>query len=345
MLWNGDDGIPAVSRAWEHCCLWYGACSSMKGSKFWVEVTTHSGMARKPSGSGRIQKIRRAHPVLKFLVSGFLVLTAAFFSFFWTSYHPAGQKFPPSGIPAATFSWSLQWNDLDRPVPTGAYEDGPIYPYSVIPGGVASAKKLQSALRGDPVAAAHYRDFQIRGAHVIRLARERRVYISYRVADRIYWTRTRVTLHAGEALLSDGAHLVRTRCGNRISEVPAEPVAPADPPSEVLNTPVSPQLTAISPEPAPVAPLWAENSPPFPLVPGTPPPAPAGDGPFLPFIPIGPCCDGSSSSAPSGPLPQPGPLPPPVAASEPPAVVLVAIGLAGLLFLQKIRRSRPLPGH
>jgi hypothetical protein len=178
------------------------------------------------------------------------------------------------------------------------------------------------------------------------------------VAGRIYWTRKKVTLYAGETLLSDDTHLARTRCGNRISEVPAEPTSPSEPPSEVLSPPVSPRLP-INP-PAPEAPLWANEYPPFPLGPGyTPSPrrrcstrAALSTSPLLRWL-VGPHSPGRAALKPAtatrigpftplpSPLPQPfpGPLPPPVATPEPRSGVLLGIGLAGLLFLWKFRRS------
>ena len=58
---------------------------------------------------------------------------------------------------------SLQpfWSDSDVSAPSRAPIEGPVYSYSVIPGGVLSAKELEIALRHDPMAAAHYADFHV----------------------------------------------------------------------------------------------------------------------------------------------------------------------------------------
>ena len=319
-------------------------------------LVTRFDMAREPIGSGKGKKIRKSWPGPKPWVVGILECAAALFLLCWLGSHSLFSDFSPSAAPRMTASWPFDWNESVWPVQSNSHSDSPVYPYSVIPGGVTSSTKLRTALRQDPVAAAHYRNFQTHSARVVQLASERHVYVSYRVADRIFWTRKKVTLRAGETLLSDGIHLARTRCGNRISQVPAEPTAPSEPPSEVLNTPVSPRLPVISPDPVPDAPLWTNEYPPFPLFPRSTPPS--GEIPFLPLFPLIPCCGGSSGSIPSsippsGPLPQPGlgpsplpsPLPqpfpgppPPTAVPEPRSIVLLTIGLAGLLFLWKFRR-------
>jgi hypothetical protein len=239
------------------------------------------------------------------------------------------------------------WSDSDASTFSGPGADGPIYPYSIIPGGVADAKKLQTALQQDPVAAAHYRGFRGESAHVIRLVSDRQVYVSYRIADRIYWSRKKVSLRAGETLLTDGTNLARTRCGNRISELPAEPTAPVEPPAAVLNALVLPALPFMSPETVP-APLWAENPTPFLLALSNGAQGPGPEGPFLPLLPLFPCCGGSlgptpnhPSPPPPGPLPQPYPPPPlpPVLTSEPRSLALFLTGFAGVLLLWKLRRS------
>ncbi len=235
------------------------------------------------------------------------------------------------------------WQDQNlatRPI-SGA--DRPVYPYSVIPGGVTSSKELQARLHQDPVAAAHYRDFHAESARVIRLPNERQVYVSYRLGDRVYWSRHRITLHAGEAVLTDGVNLVRTRCGNRISETANEPTAPGEPPTEVMNHPVVPGLPFFSPESVPTLPFWPEDSTAFLLALGpTPQPASPGTGDIIP--PLFPgifCCSGSTGHSLSpGPLPQPYPPPgKPTVTPEPAALVLLIIGLAGSISLLKFRKS------
>jgi hypothetical protein len=193
----------------------------------------------------------------------------------------------------------------------------PVYSYSVIPGGTASAQDLQAALRRDPIAAAHYSGFHAESAHLIRLKNERRVHVSYRIGDQIYWTRKEVTLRAGEALLSDGAHLARTRCGNRVAEVPDGPTSPAEPPIDAINNPVFPHPPEITTDVVPAGPIWSDESTPVLLAfGGNPRPISPSSVPFMIFPPIGPCC-GTSGSKPSSPQPTPQPSPQPSPQPQP----------------------------
>jgi hypothetical protein len=61
--------------------------------------------------------------------------------------------------------------------------------------------------------------------------------VSYRLGDRVFWTRNPVRLAEGEAVLTDGGAIVRARCGNRISDVPGE-TSPDEPDPLLLDTPV-----------------------------------------------------------------------------------------------------------
>ncbi|MGB2663830.1 MAG: hypothetical protein WAK48_07495 [Candidatus Acidiferrum sp.] len=262
------------------------------------------------------------------------------------------------------------WSDSDFSTPSRASIESPVYPYSVIPGGVLSAKALEIALRHDPVAAAHYADFHVKSARLIRLARERKAHVSYRLGNQIFWTREEVTLHAGEALLSDGMNLVRTRCGNRIAAVPDGPIAPMEPPVDVIDGPVVPALPphppAISTDSIPAAPIWRESAPPLLLAFDLPAkPITPGTVPFPSVPPFAPCCGGSPTpSTSSQPTPQPLPLPVPVLpppspgpssgtlpqpispstpaptpTPEPSTMVQLILGFAGIALFLKFRRS------
>ena len=113
-----------------------------------------------------------------------------------------------------------------------------IFSYSVIPGGAYSRDELALALRVDPVAAAHYSDFEASNASVNPLPQDTYLYVSYRKADHVYWTANKHRVPKGELLLSDGKHLARTRCGNRLSGIPEFPVAHGPQPTELaLNAP------------------------------------------------------------------------------------------------------------
>jgi hypothetical protein len=110
-----------------------------------------------------------------------------------------------------------------------------VYPYSVVPGGVASRAELASVVKSDKVVATHYATFNMEAARIVRVAKPRAVYVSYRKGDKIYWTANKVILPAGETLLSDGVNEARTRCANRISDVFQLPVAGDEPSLELLN--------------------------------------------------------------------------------------------------------------
>jgi hypothetical protein len=198
----------------------------------------------------------------------------------------------------------------------------PLYPYSIIPGGIESSAELRNAMDHDPVVAEHYAKFNLARAQVVRLNENHAVYVSYRVGNRVFWTRKQLNLLKGETLITDGEHTARTRCGNQISEVPVAPVGALPEEAEVLAGP-------------PV--LVAENSPP-PELPLTVPPAseippiaatPPGPGGGI-FIPPSPPILGGGST-PTTPI-----TPPPV--PEPDELLMLAAGLAGIWVLARRRR-------
>jgi hypothetical protein len=228
------------------------------------------------------------------------------------------------------------WNDAGFSPPAVLREERPVYPYSVIPGGAHSSRELLQAAKREPVVAAHYAGFAVGRARVIRLADDKRAYVSYRFGSHIYWTKKKVTLRKGETLLSDGKHLARTRCGNRISEVPAEPTSPSEPGEEVFNHPMPPFIPVTAAGSPPPDPIWSDGSMPLLSVIGDP----GGTVPNLPLYPLPPCCGSSGRPSPSpSPKPPPQPNPPPVVATpEPASLVLLVTGFVVLLLFWKFRR-------
>ncbi|HVH50480.1 MAG TPA: hypothetical protein VM781_02345, partial [Candidatus Bathyarchaeia archaeon] len=198
----------------------------------------------------------------------------------------------------------------------------PIFPYSIVPGGVRDARELQSAASHDPVVAQHYADFHIATARTVRLEKPLEMYVSYRRNDKVYWTKNRMLIPAGETLLSDGESLARVRCGNRLSAIAAKPVSLSDPTQEELNAPEF------------VPPLMAELLPGEggEFFPGTP-------GGAIPALPIG-TNPGSKTPGPGvfpPPLLPPGlppviipnpPVPPPVSTPEPGTFTFLFAGAA-----------------
>jgi hypothetical protein len=165
----------------------------------------------------------------------------------------------------------------------------PVYPYSVVAGGVEDAKELKWIAEHDPVVAAHYAGFDYARARVVRLTLARTVYLSYRIGNKIYWTSHRVTLHKGEKVITDGRLTARARCANRVEETPQQQSASAvEPPLEKFDEPVmAGNGTAMQNPPL----LFASALIPRPPSAGPEPPGPLAmydpfiGGSFIPFSP------------------------------------------------------------
>jgi hypothetical protein len=130
-----------------------------------------------------------------------------------------------------------------HPAATVSGEERKIYPLSVIHGGAYSADELNRARRLDSVVRDHYADF---GSNPVvqRASADLFMYVSYRKSDKVYWTRTKRRIPKGEPVLSDGKHLARARCGNRLSFTPQQPLSPEKELSEeTLNTPELPKIS------------------------------------------------------------------------------------------------------
>jgi hypothetical protein len=113
-----------------------------------------------------------------------------------------------------------------------------VYPYSIVPGGVLDRQELTHAVVVDKVVAAHYAAFEAGKATIKTVDKPRGVYVSYRKGDKVFWTSKKLQLARGETLLSDGQNDIRTRCGNRISDVPRLPVEANGPSEEELDSSV-----------------------------------------------------------------------------------------------------------
>ena len=119
--------------------------------------------------------------------------------------------------------------------PAAAATTRRVYPYSIVPGGVATRDDLQRRVSTDAVVARHYATFDVKKAHALAVPKARAVYVSYRKGDKVFWTAHKVMLAAGETVLSDGASEIRGRCGNRISEKAQLPVAMNEPTEAELD--------------------------------------------------------------------------------------------------------------
>ena len=215
----------------------------------------------------------------------------------------------------------------------------PVYPFSLVPGGVYSAKELQQALSVSKELRAHYSDFDLGHVELVREKQDMPAYVSYRHDGQIFWTKHPIMLHAGELVLTDGRHTVRARCANQISMVPREPV-------EVSPEKVENHLEeAVPQEPVDYAKLAPLNSALFPVA-ATVPSGPQPDGlpptgvvvtgqtPLPPgtTVPITPVCTNCGTTTTP-------PTPPPVAVPEPGSATLAALSL-GLLSAALVLRER-----
>lgn len=142
----------------------------------------------------------------------------------------------PETLPAATASAGTPLLALADSVLDGQAR-GPrrIYPYSVVPGGVAGQAELARVIRTDRVVAAHYASFDIDKARPVVVDKPRAVHVSYRKGDKVYWTARKVVLAEGETLLSDGRNEMRARCANRISDVSQYPIEAHQPAMDELD--------------------------------------------------------------------------------------------------------------
>ena len=245
-------------------------------------------------------------------------------------------------------------------LPTG--HSRTVYPYSVIAGGAQSPQELREAVAADPVVAQHYADFDITKARRVILDAPQLVYVSYRIGNRVFWTKNKLALRKGEAMLTDGTNMARTRCGNRISVLPVRPNAPAEPTSSDLDGPEFPAIASL-----PYLAAYSARAPA--LFPG-PIQSPGGPGAaFVPAAPFFPLPGGggiignrnSSTPPPGGGGGTPGTggggtpgsggggggtpgsgggggTPPPVGVPEPGTAILVLVGLGAAAM--RARRNR-----
>jgi hypothetical protein len=104
-----------------------------------------------------------------------------------------------------------------------------VFRHSVVPGGVLTADEVERAMVHDGIVAAHYSAINPRELHVETLPEDRAAYMSYRIGDEVFWTKQKVRLPRGETILTDGAHQIRTRCGNCIAFAPMSPTSDDEP--------------------------------------------------------------------------------------------------------------------
>lgn len=230
----------------------------------------------------------------------------------------------------------------------------PVYPYSVVPGGVADAKELKWVAEHDPIVAAHYAGFDYDHAQVVRLALDRTVFMSYRIGNRVYWMRRRVTLHKGEKLITDGRMTARGRCANRVEEKPQQQASPNEPAPEKFDQPTREgEGTAMLSPPVPFQSALLNR----PMAPGFDPGGPLSlynpfaEGNWIPLSPpplpegvCGPTKKGTTIAVGNNGKKKPGPCGnspvPPSTVPEPGTWVMLISGLTAIGWQARSRFSR-----
>jgi hypothetical protein len=142
----------------------------------------------------------------------------------------------PTGPGRISHPSSFQIPDLNEKFQLAKYERV-VYPYSVIPGGVRSREELAASMSRDSVIAAHYADFKVSQARMVKADQPLLMHVSYRMQDQVYWTSKKVEIPEGETLITDGDEIARARCGNRVSAVPVEPISEEEPIIEIFDFP------------------------------------------------------------------------------------------------------------
>lgn len=163
-------------------------------------------------------------------VWAYMILTVMLMSFFPAKTHASTPSTAAFSIPSAELILAQSQPRADPASPVRVYGN------SVIPGGVSGSLELASALGRDKIVSDHFVDFDAANARVVYLEQAKLVYVSYQLGNNIYWTKNKVRLAKGEALLTDGKSFVRARCGNRIADDPQLMVSNMEPAPEVLDT-------------------------------------------------------------------------------------------------------------
>jgi hypothetical protein len=179
----------------------------------------------------------------------------------------------------------------------------PVYGHSIVKGGIHSLGELLDVIATDPLAAKHYKGFDITHARFFRLDHNIMAYVSYRIDGKgIYWTSKPVLIMAGEEVITDGTNFIRARCGNMIafaSQLPVETASVTDTDTIVETLPPSPEdvlSTRLELTPSTVG---GENLPETTPIGSPPANCCTGGGSFPPiFVPGLPNSPGSPGSPP-----------------------------------------------
>jgi len=235
-----------------------------------------------------------------------------------------------------------------------------VYPYSIVPGGAENLREARQAMT-DPAIKANYANVDLSKLKQVKLTENLSGYVSYRWGEKIYWTKKRLTLRAGETVFTDGKNIVRGRCLNCYSALPMLPIRPTEPSEKILDAPVEmpvivysfPKLPVLAPElpipPGELTPIVPAIVPTavatvgkggggiwFPLLPIIPP---IHRHPSSPSTPTSPGTPGVPPGGPPGTPPGTPPVVPPVAiVPEPHYVWPLGVGFLAMLLAYRWRR-------
>jgi hypothetical protein len=174
----------------------------------------------------------------------------------------------------------------------------PVYPHSIVPGGIHDAADLEVAYRGGFLPA----DFDMKAARFTRISKALCTYVTFRDKDgEVVWSKHELCLREGELAITDGKYTILARCGNRIAAT-VPPNAPVRTIPIDLDVPVPAVLTdfgvvsSLYPASDTSAPdTWAADTWVAPLG-----PVPTGTGGVLqlPPVPLGFLCCAASVAPP-----------------------------------------------
>ena len=76
-----------------------------------------------------------------------------------------------------------------------------MYPYSIVPGGAANVEEAKLFMR-KPGVRGNYANVDFAKLHQVKLEKNLSGYVSYLYGDKVYWTKKKLTLRAGETVFT-----------------------------------------------------------------------------------------------------------------------------------------------
>jgi hypothetical protein len=212
--------------------------------------------------------------------------------------------------PATPEPSAIEFDQLaSEPVRPAPMPGHPVFRHSVVPGGVFSKADVEAAMFRMPDVAQHYRSLNIGQLAPAQVSRDGLYYASFKRDGAIFWTSYRLRVPAGEKILTDGRNIVRTRCGNLLSDESLEPrlppdLEPSDYDMEAVEVPSLPMIAGLPHSPG----VWV---------------------PFLPLVPVLVFPPGGGDHHGPGP-----------SVPEPSAGALIGLGLAAIAGSKLLSKHR-----